>query len=451
MVRKYLWLIIIVIVLIFLAFAGRIITAFSSWSDSETSNTSGEVLIIWGWDDLSRDKCLIWIISPLTDPVSKTTEDSSCHYQTAKIEGRQRLISFEERIVPTRVLLHEVDDNLALITQRVIDLQGVGITSTPQWGPDENIYFGGVLDSKEQVFRFDAVEETLTSYLDSEEGFATDPLISPSGKHLAYQVWVTTAYNNRFDCQLSCFNRVYRIVDIEQGVIFDPRPLMEPVPPLVSDLQCGAEWSPTGRYLVIEANCETHSTSTIVIDVVNNEIEAVFNDDEENYIRRVVWISDDELLLYKGAVSINVPTDIGYWVYSTETKTLQKNIRLAERNKDGSYPISLLDWSQDRMFAVGTTITVVEPSQQPVSALVIINASDDGPPLYIESQGEVISSVLGSQPRWSPSGNFIAYYSYEQSEDLISTGEISIVDSEGEVVFTSTIQAISPRFDWVTK
>jgi len=192
-------------------------------------------------------------------------------------------------------------------------------------------------------------------------------------------------------------------------------------------------------------------TSTVVIDVTNHEIETVFNDDEENYIRRVVWISDDELLLYKGAVSINVPTDIGYWVYSTETKTLQKNIRLAERNKDGSYPISLLDWSQDRMFAVGTTITVVEPSQQPVSALVIINASDDGPPLYIESQGEVISSVLGSQPRWSPSGNFIAYYSYEQSEDLISTGEISIVDSEGEVVFTSTIQAISPRFDWVTK
>jgi hypothetical protein len=348
------------------------------------------------------------------------------------------------------LFLHEVDYNFDLVIQKVIDLHGTGIISPPQWGLDGMVYFGGILDSREQIYRFDTVEETLRPYLDTEEGFVTDPLISPSGKHLAYRVWKTTAYDNRFDCQLSCFKRVYRILDIEQNVIFDPLPLIEPLAASISDLQCGAEWSPTGRYLVIEVNCETRSTSTVVIDVANNEIETVFNGNDENYIRKVVWISDNEMLVYKGSVSINKPTETGYWVYSTQTNTLQENTNLPEMNSKGSYPIYLYDWSPDKRFAVGTTIMEVEPEQQLVSALVITSFNGDVPTFYIDSQRDTISVDFRAQPQWSPSGNFIAYYSYEQSEDLISTGKITIVNSEGEVIFTSTIQAFSPKFAWVT-
>lgn len=318
------------------------------------------------------------------------------------------------------------------------------------------IYFSGVMNSREQIFRFDTMENTFVPYLDTEEGFVTNPIISPSGKYLAYEVWVTDVYNNRFECQLNCSTKFYRILNIEQEVVFDPFPLIKPFLAVSSnDLHCDATWSPTGQYLVIKVNCLSNSAATMIVDVENNQIETALNNDDESFIRSIAWVSDNEFLVYRGSAWLDKPTETGYWIYSTQTHTLQKDTHLPEYSTEGMYTIDFFDWSPDKMLAVGTTMVEADFNQEIVSALVIADMrNSDSETIYIPTEvgkGKRISGGVGTQPQWSPSGAFIAYYSYEPGEGISVTGTINVVNREGELVFTTTVQAVSPQFTWVAE
>jgi hypothetical protein len=423
-------------------------------------NNVQEWFIVWGQEVSPDGECRIWILNPAnqSEPIHTLIGKQDCNYTVVEVNGKEYLASLPHWNPayienPAEIALYDVTGDGTLISQQKIplgDIRLVSLTSVPQWAADGSVYFAGILNGKEQIFRYDGHTETIESYLDSPDGFNTSPLLSPDGRYLAYTRVEDNAQNYE-ECIMACSNHFYHVWDIVNGRDIELLPLIEPWladAPLY--MHCELEWSPTSRFVAFDVGCGLQSPRSVaIIDIENAVPVEVIN--APDYIRKAEWLPGDRLIL-SGERMTFASTDIpyeGYLLYPASTRAWIPLENIPERNIYNYDSVSFTDWTEDGAFVVGQTHAPLEKSTISTIDLVIFEVEDK------ENEGQyirVLNEFVDSRSLlWSASNNFISYRSYNW-ESRNSQSRFTIISPTGETLLdTGMINVVSPKFTWFTK
>jgi hypothetical protein len=414
-----------------------------------------EYLVIWGRETWPDGACMVWIVNPDSQKMIRTPVGTPwCNFDVLTVFEKQNLVSFplhhqqsKEGVQSSKITVYELNQDRILHVKETISLQGLRLTSAPQWGSDDTIYFSAINNGHESIYRYDENTQVAAPYIIAENGFATAPVISSDGDYIAYEVWEdheNKAHNSRDDCgQLTCFSRFLHVWDVGSNTDTNLKPLIEQ---LVAGepfyLHCEPEWSRTDNLLAFNVGCGLQTPgSVVVVDFSrdNVDVPVVINSvDRTRGVSKFRWSEGNRLILY-GTAQIfgqNAVED-GYLVYLANEKALEKMAGLPERNKYDYDLIYFSDWTSDAEFAVGQSQI---PGEVRTVNVVIANSWDSSRlESYVSSPNMVIADL-----KWSPTNVYIAYHTYNREDE-----SRFIIMKNGSTVFDSEmIQVVFPRFQW---
>jgi len=162
-----------------------------------TEDHAQERLVVWGRSEGGPNgKCWVWLLDPASqgEPIRQISGKQDCNYAVVTVNEKEYLASLPQwnpnvAEQPAEIVLYDVTRDGELVVYQTIPMGDVHLTSlmnTPQWGADGSVYLAGILDGKEQIFRYDSQTAAIEPYLDRDDGFSTSPLLSPDGRYLAY-------------------------------------------------------------------------------------------------------------------------------------------------------------------------------------------------------------------------------------------------------------------------
>lgn len=398
-----------------------------------------EYLLFWGTDHVMEDRCQVTSININTLQAHETViNDFYCRFEIVEINNKIYLVQaiwYNPEIASelTSIQVFDVSDNGELILVQSIPLGHIRLTATPQWGKDGTIYFSGILNGREQIYRIEPETDNIESYIDySGNGFASEPIISPDGRYIAYRVWEN--HNSHDDCgQLTCYNNYYYLWDTQARVAIPLRPQIQPLQlgePYF--LHCSLSWSPNGQYIAFVIGCSLQRPGSVVVfDVIGKKPVTVINSTKAGPygdILKFEWLDENRLVL-KGSVALldNDSSYDGYFVYSANEDSFAIWPHLSERNKWNTDIVSFSDWTNEGEYALGQTQV---PGDRRTVNLVVMDTNNPTAPGYYFPVDE--TNVQWA--KFSPSDSWIAYVSYE-SQNTFS--RVTILDRDGVLLYDS--------------
>lgn len=421
-----------------------------------TEDHAQERLVVWGRSEEGSDgKCWVWLLDPASqlEPVRQVSGKQDCNYAVVTVNDKEYLASlphWNPHVVeqPAEIVLYDVTREGELVVFQTIpmgDIHLSSLTNPPQWAADGSVYLAGILNGKEQIFRYDGQAAVIEPYLDNEGGFSTDPLLSPDGRFLAYAV-VENNESSQLCDRRDCSRRFYHIWDIETGQDMELLPLIEPwVAGEPYFMHCALDWSPTSKFVAFSVGCGSQEPGSVaIINVENRELVEVINAQNiDSNVGKFEWLSDDRLVVLGnvGFAGSNEHHE-GYLLYAAGAQAWQPLEYVPERNVYDYDRVAFSDWTKDGTLAVGQTQV---PGEQRAVELVIFAAENgDSNGEYVQTPDEYVNL-----PLWSPADSFIAYRSYRW-ETATSQSRFTILDRTGKTLLdTGMLDVVSPHFAWL--
>jgi Tol biopolymer transport system component len=414
----------------------------------ELSTELIELLILWGKLSESVSSCQIYFLNPVSQQQwDFTIPEQDCNYQVVTINGKQYLASHPSFLsiddqTQMELVLYTLTSKGQLEIKQKFTLSNIQITHPPQWDNNGHIYLSGIHDNREQIYLFNTQTETLVPYIDASNGFSSFPILSPDQRYIAYQV--VANHESQVECgDLTCFEVYYHIWDTEANTDLAILPLIEPYtrgePHFV---HCDLQWSPTGQFIAFTVGCGLQTPASIIIfDVFNQQLVEIINSQDE--LVKSSWVSEDEIII-RGNVSfaLSGETHEGYMIFSANSKIARSFVDFSIPNQTDLDKIFYQDWGDQGTMLVGTTVLQTEDVEQ--RPVVIILDTDDGSTVNVSQPND----TMVVNPTWSPSGNLIAYRSYNW-DTRNTRSEFTIINRKGEILLhTGMITIFAPEFSW---
>jgi hypothetical protein len=345
---------------------------------------------------------------------------------------------------PTEIILYDMTSEGELAVQQAIPIGDIRLTSwanTPQWAADGSVYLAGILNDKEQIFRYDPQRRIIEPFLDTTDGFSAEPLLSPDSRYLAYVVVENNENSDRCD-RGTCYFRFFHVWDMNSGEDIELLPLIEPL--IAGEpfyMHCELAWSPTSKFVAFDIGCGLQEPGSVaIIDIENRRVVEIIN--AENMGSNIVkfeWLSDDRLAMTGSVTFANTGEHYdGYFLYLANNQSWQPLPNIPERNKYDYDVLFFNDWTGDGLFVVGSSIT---PSPTHLREVVVYHVST-GESLYVPAPDGVVNN-----PLWAPSANLIAYHSYNFGS---TQSRFTIINRDGETLLdTGMIEVVFPHFAWL--
>ncbi len=407
------------------------------------SRSIREHLLFWGKNDSLEGRCQITAINVDSLQTQETVLDQSfCQFERVVVHNREYLAQAiwhnPEVASETRAInLFDISNEGELVLAQSIPLGQVRITAVPQWGKGNTVYFSGILDGREQIYRIDPTIGHAEPYIDySDDGFATEPIISPDGRYIAYRVWEN--HNSRDDCgQLTCYYNYYYIWDIQEKTTISLLPEIQPLQagePYF--LHCDLAWSPDSQWIAFVVGCSLQKPGSVVIfDVTNRQPVSVINATSSGpygNMMKYEWLTGNRLVLSGMNSSISENTSYeGYFAYSLEDNSFELWSHLNKRNKWDVDIVTYLDWTNDGVYALGQTQA---PGDRRMMGIVIMNTNN----LNDSGNYFLIDETNIQWLKFSPSEDWMAYVSYNQ-ETQNSFRKVAILDRDGRLLYDSGV------------
>jgi hypothetical protein len=212
-------------------------------------------------------------------------------------------------------------------------------------------------------------------------------------------------------------------------------------------MHCNLEWSPTSQFVAFEVGCGLQDPGSIVVfDAENRKVVDVIRAlSPLESIVQYEWLSDNRLVISGNVSSLTTSNVLdGYLRFSADMQSWQTLHGIPERNKYDFDRVYLSDWAEDGSLVVGQTQA---PGEKRTVELVIIALEErSGETLYVQTPDEYIDS-----PILSPTGNWIAYRSYNwDTRNTLS--RFTVINTAGEIVFnTAMTDIVSPNYTWLSE
>ena len=215
--------------------------------------TQQDALLVWGRSE-DNIGCSVWLIDPEHQSSKKILADAqTCNFTVANIDGASHLVYWEQL---NEIIIYAINMNdNKLSIQQVITLNDIEFSTLPQWDKEENIYFGAIIDRVEQIVRVDQDTKTPSPLIKQDNGFATEPIISPDGRFLIY--WTLDGPTNRTSrphCITGCGSGYYHVYDIARVEDIPLLPFIRQIrdEQLALAYHENAQWCSTGQYLAFQ-------------------------------------------------------------------------------------------------------------------------------------------------------------------------------------------------------
>lgn len=392
-----------------------------------------EFLVIWGKLANENDQCIILVLVPgRQETKMPVIGEPSCNYAQAYIQGIPHLVHVQEN--PGVIKIYDVTSEGNLVTTHNISLDGVKITSFPQWENDKHFYISGILADREQIFQVDSESGKFSPFIYSNSDALTLPTISPDGRFLKYVRFA--GKNNSFECRLDCYS-YFSLVNLDTGEDKELVPIFEPVVNNPTFTHCHELWSPNSQYLAFNVGCGSEFPQEVVIMDINFQITALISPSlQGSGVDPISWFSDAELLIGK-SIEVSQSFPYRYFVYSIDTNTGQE---LSIFDAEGSItPIYNTDVTKGGSRIVGTSIGSTPDGQ--TQSIVIGKIVENRTQLQSE-QGD----RYNNHPLWSSSGNWVAYAFAEDNFSYVEDGpSIGIMNAEGTVIMETKDTVFNER------
>lgn len=403
-----------------------------------------DILLVWG-RDRDNNRCSVWLIEPKQQSSEKILADAkTCNFVVADISSVPHLVYWEQL---NEMIIYAINiRDRKLTIQQVITLNDMEFSTLPQWDKEENIYFGAIVDGVEQIVRVDQGTKTPSSFIKQDNGFATEPIISPDGRFFVY--WTLDGPTNRTSqpyCITGCGAGYYHVYDIA-GV--EDIPLLPFIRQIKEEQLALAyheneQWSPAGQYLAFQLDVRGVG-GILIFDINKTEIVADLKTDTVGDMEIVGWVSDTELV-YMAQHYFPEP---GYslarpYIYSLDSKTTWELFPdlPAKTEEDKPYIFYDFDLAMNGKHFVGVLpspnstdgktaslfIADIDQATPNVDTISIINITDQIP-------DNVDQWSPFTNPTWSISGEWLAYYSEYSMADGIPQADLFIISRDGEMV-----------------
>lgn len=397
------------------------IISITSCKPFQSSSQRVSKLLVWSL--LEDEKCHIWVIDPVAKTVNELSHDgATCDYGTAKINNEWkpfRLVKSDGEYVLELVELKS--DDVTVIQQYPIPRF---LTSEFQWG-GEVIFVSGIEDSKERIFQINTNSGSIAPYIERENGFVSDPNISPDGTFLAYSYW-DVPYKNRLDCQLTCFSIRYFVRKLSDGEEIDLLPLINDLSLVQSphiQYHCqSSRWSKTGQYFAFQTGCESH-TSIFVFDTTTSKMLPVFIHPDS-----VLSVSSEQNLLWTEKDELLYSVDGMYFLFDPKIATSTPLDTFSGFTYQNGYQPIWHDIVDNNMLGtVGGFKFGMEA--EGISAIMVINLNGE----LVAIPTREISGYLLQAPKWSLSDSYIAAIASDvYSPRGITMAQIHIISTESD-------------------
>ncbi|MEI2609120.1 MAG: hypothetical protein V9G20_10885 [Candidatus Promineifilaceae bacterium] len=401
--------------------------------------TQHDTLLVWE-RDRDNNHCSVWLIEPEQQSSEKILADArTCNFAVADIGGVPHLVYWEQL---NEMIIYAINiRDRKLNIQQVITLNDMEFSTLPQWDKEENIYFGAIVDGVEQIVRVDQGTKTPSSFIKQDNGFATEPIISPDGRFFVY--WTLDGPTSRTSqpyCITGCRSGYYHIYNIEKVEDISLIPFIRQIRDEQLAYHENAQWSPTGQFLAFQLDVRG-AGGILIFDMNKTEIVADLKTDMVGDMKIVGWASDTELVY----MAQHYFPETGYslarpYIYSLDNKTAWELFPdlPAKTEEDQPYIFYDFDLAMNDKHFVG----VLPPpnSTDGKTASLFIANIDQSPPnvdmISITDQipGDVDQWSPFTNPTWSISGEWLAYYSEYLTADGIPQADLFIISRDGEMV-----------------
>lgn len=430
--------------------AGTILLALTLFYVTSKKSNSTELLVAWGWQGNTPErKCVFQVINPKSQERGRVrTKDENCNYQVVNIQGQLYLVG--EQNDPRAIVLYSITSSGDLVIEKTVPIEGATVVLGalhPQFGDDDDIYFSGILNSatgemkdRMQLLRLNSQTEEIISFVAYEEGMIDFPLLSPDGSHLIYSTF--PGLKTWADCRSHCTS-YYHLVDLETNSGVNLALAVNHLGANSTLSHCNLHWSPNGRFIAFNLGCESESSGHIVIfNLEENEVVTVIKPIENTSNTGMVgWLSND-VIIYGQSVSKEGYEFhfYRYFTYSLSESTSSELTALPLTNSEGlGLVIRDVNWTLDGKYL---TAVVNGWSETAAPLLVMSIGSEESPVSYISSD------TINERPLWSPSGNWIAYISFEEPDAWYENRNIvKITDRAGDMVVDTDIVNITSLYE----
>jgi Tol biopolymer transport system component/uncharacterized protein (UPF0333 family) len=419
-------------------------------------SNSTELLVAWGWQgDRIERKCTLQVINPKSQERGRVhTKDENCNYQVINIQGHPYLVGVQDN--PRSIVLYSITASGDLVIEKTIPIEGATVvlgSLHPQFEDGDDIYFSGILNSatgemkdRIQLLRLNSQTEEITSFVAYEEGMIDFPLLSPDGSHLIYSAF--PGLKTWADCRSHC-GSYYHLVDLETNSGVNLALAVNYLGANSTFSHCNLHWAPNGRFIAFNLGCESESPGYIVIfNVEENEVVTVIKAIESTSNADIVgWLSNDAIIYGQ-----NVSKE-GYQFHFYRYFTYS----LSENASSELTDLPLINSEGLGLVIRGVNLTV----DGKYLAAAINGWSETVAPLLVMGIGSEESSVsyistdtINERPLWSPSGDWIAYISFEDPDAWYESRNIvKITDRAGDTVIDTDIVNITSlnelRYFWL--
>ncbi len=419
-------------------------------------SNSTELLVAWGWQgNTSERKCILQVVNPKSQERGRVhTKDENCNYQVVNIRGQQHLIG--EQNDPRAIVSYSITSSGDLVIEKTVRVEGVTVVPGalhPQFGNGDDIYFPGILNSttgemkdRMQLLRLNSQTEEIVSFVAYEEGMIDFPLLSPDGSHLIYSAF--PGLKTWADCRSHCPS-YYHLVDLETNSGVNLALSLNHLGANSTLSHCNLHWSPNGRFIAFNLGCELESPGYIVIfNVEENKVATVIKSIESTSNADIVgWLSNDAIIYGQSVSKEGYEFHFyRYFTYSFSENASNELTDLPLTNSEGlGLVIRDVNWTLDGKYLAA----VVNGRSETAAPLLVMSiGSEEAPVSYISSD------TINERPLWSPSGNWIAYISFENPDAWYEGRNIvRITDRAGNTVIGTGIVNITSlnglRYFWV--
>lgn len=395
-----------------------------------------ELLIVW---DQQQNNCSLWIVSPHKKQTISLPGREACRYAIVPIDSKQRLIYVEKN--PAVITLFNISEKGLTVDEEII-LEGVEITSIPQWSVNNEVYFSAIEKGQEAIYAYTIKTGLVEKVIEYKEGFAYEPVLSPSGRQLVY--WVRgDGLANRYQCLGGeCSGGYYYLADLEKQTQMALVSLIENIQPYGG--HCYPMWSPSGRFFAFQIGCEFPS-QVVVLDAATNQALIVIDPlPGTGGVELIGWLSDTELV-YRRGVFVQEYNDIFllHQILSTETLSSELLADLPIFTPEGNmFDLYRAKWAED-----GKRIAALGPGSFSISSLVIVDVRGQIVQQFPFDRLRTSGHTL--QPTWSDSGQYIAYVSAETLDSAIAI--VNILDRNGVVIYSEKLSRVREiKLGWLT-
>lgn len=408
-------------------------------------NTPVELFIAYGRTSWPDGDCTLLIVNPAQSTITQHQGHPSCNYGMAKINGKKRLIAYTpyQASSPNKseIVIYDVSVSGEITIKQTIRLDGIQITSMPQWGSNGWIYMSGIAGGNEQIYRYHTATQELFPYINVSDGFTTAPQISPTHNVIVYKA--IKGFDNHTECRTECPVTELLVWDINSGASLS---LTQLTKPFISEqvleqfpVYCHELWSPEGTYFAFEVGCGVQGERLSFVYESHTQNLApliVPNPYKDSSVRK--WLMDNKLLLYTGG-AIEYPNRDA--IYSVQEKSWEL---LPVLLIEDSLPVFFDDWTNDALRAIGQT-TLLDENGNDRNAVVIMNlVNNREETVYIQIPNE--DRYIRTPVIWSPTGKWAMYASYRDE----SINRFSILTWEGKLITETGLQQMfSPAYFWL--